>query len=140
MMKKMIALTCIFMFLLASQALAYKRDVPKQTPDETTTEEPQPETKEAQYEDYSYGGGHSGMVIAGYVFIALGSMAAIAGSTIIAATDNNLTGAIVSGSGAALGLTGSMLLVFGSHGSEYGVSPSVDPANKSYGLAFSGNF
>lgn len=141
MMKKIVAFVCIFTFLAVSQVLAYKRDVPKQqTQDETATEEPQQETKE-KHEDYSYGGGHSGMAIAGYIFIAMGSAAAIAGSTILTATDKNMTGAIVSASGAALGLAGTLFLVFGSHGSSYGaVGPAVDPAKDTYGLAFSGKF
>jgi len=146
MMKRVISVICLLSVLFALPVYAYKRDVPSR--ETVTTEEEggstagEPQQEKIKEEDYSYGGGSGhGMVIAGYIFIGLGSAAAIAGSTILTATDKNLTGAIVSASGAALGLTGTMFLIFGSREeSYYGLGPSVDPANKSYGLAFSGNF
>ncbi len=85
------------------------------------------------------GGGRSGAVIGGYVLIAVGGMAAIAGSTIIAATDKNVLGASIAAGGAAMGLAGSLMIMLGSR-SGYAVGPAVDPSSGSYGLALAKRF
>jgi len=132
-MGKFIITTCIASILFASPAFAYKREAPPKG--ETEESEPQQVTRE-EY-DYSYG--RSGLVTAGYVFIALGGAAAIAGSTIAVATDKRLAGTIVGATGAALGLTGSFMILFGGQ-SGYALAPTIDPVHKTYGLTLAKNF
>lgn len=143
------AIICIAVIVFASPAFAYKRDVPskKVTTEESQAGEPvqkgdeeaAEEVQETIEEDYSYQPRGSGLVTTGYIFIGLGSAAAIAGSTIITATDKNITGAIISGGGAALALAGSMMILFGSR-EGYAVAPVVDPKSGTYGIAAAANF
>lgn len=128
MMKLFTAAICIVTILFASPAFAYKRDAKKGAPQQ----------ERQQGYNYDYGGGH-GLMTMGYVFIALGGAAAIAGTTIVTATDKRLAGAIVGGSGAALGLAGTLMIIFGEHGG-YALAPAIDPTHRSYGLAMAGKF
>ena len=140
MMKKIMAIVCISAIFFASPAFAYKRDVPqKEGAEETTTEEYKPE--QAPQPVFKTTSGGNGVETFAYVLIGLGGAAAITGSTFAVATNKRLTGAIIGASGAALGLTGSLMLLLGSsHGGYYGLSPEVDPTHGTYGLAFAGNF
>lgn len=143
-MNRLIAIVCIIAVLCSSSAFAYKRDVPtKQEP--STEEESTQESVESQqavqpqYPQYPKESGGRGLEITGIVLTAIGGAAAIAGSTIAVASDKHTTGAIVAGAGAALGLTGSLLIMFGSS-SYYGLAPVVDPTSNTYGLSFGKNF
>lgn len=137
MIKLFTVAICAVTILFASPAFAYKRDVgPK---NETETEEGAPQQQPEEYKYESGGGGGRGLLTMGYVCIALGGAAAIAGTTIVTASDKHLTGAIVGGAGAALGLAGTLMIVFGEQ-SSYGVGPTVNPSHGTYGLAMAGKF
>lgn len=139
-MKKFIAVSCIATILFASLAFAYKRDVSvKSESDQTQTEGSEQEPQQAPQEEYNYGSGGHGLFTAGYVCIAAGGAAAIAGTIIITGTDKRLTGVIVEGSGAALALAGTLMIVFGER-SNYALAPTVNPAHNTYGLSFAANF
>ncbi|MFA4974163.1 MAG: hypothetical protein WC683_16255 [bacterium] len=146
-MKIIITILCILTLTIPSVAGAYKRDArPYQ---ESAAEEPhadegtQPadddirrKTEEIEKEG---GGGMGGMAIMGYALITVGSMAAIAGSTILAATDKNLLGASISGGGAAMALAGTLMVTLGSRGS-YAAGPAIDPATGTYGVMVAKRF
>lgn len=140
MTKRFMALFIAASMLFASSAFGYKRDAPPKN--DITAEEPNDEpAKEGSSDDESqHERKGEGMITAGYVLLAAGSAAAIAGGTLITATNKDLTGAIISAGGAVMGLAGSMLIIFGSRSGGYAVAPSVDPARGTYGLAMSGNF
>jgi hypothetical protein len=146
MKKSLISLVCIVAVLSATPAFAYKRDTggvqtasgegsAQQAP---TTQAPPAPWEQDSHDDSGSSGG--GMVTAGYVFLIVGGMAAIAGSTMIAASDNHRTSsAIIAGSGAALSLAGSLMIMLGGN-SGYALAPSVDPSTKSFGVALAANF
>ena len=138
MMKLFTAVICITTIVFASPAFAYKRDVQPKS-DTETQEAPSQEQYKYDYKYESGGGSGRGLMMAGYVCLALGGAAAIAGTTIVTATDKRLAGAIVGASGAALGLAGTLMIVFGGE-SGYGLGPSVDPSHGTYGLAMAGKF
>jgi len=142
MIKKLMAIICLLTMLLSSTAFAYKRDVPSNEPSEEEAPAQEYRQQQAPQQPYQYEeSGGRGVETMGYVFVALGGVAAITGSTLIAATDKNLAGAIVAGTGAALGLTGSLMIMLGAgHHSYYGVSPTIDPSHNTYGLALAANF
>ncbi|MFA5811777.1 MAG: hypothetical protein WC956_05545 [bacterium] len=144
MHKKLISLICISMIFLASPAFAYKRDTgpePQGGQQEGSTQQAPAQQSQASGDDYGYESGKGrGLVIAGYVLLVAGGMAAIAGSTIAAASDNHRTlGAIVGGSGAAVSLAGTLMVVFGGS-SGYALGPVIDPKHETYGLALAANF
>jgi hypothetical protein len=150
MNKPLISLICIIAVFAASPAFAYKRDMGSAQPATAEQQAPSaPETPAAPQapwdqgsgDDYGYGTDKGqGVVTAGYVLVIIGGMAAIAGSTLLAADDDQRTlGAIIGGSGAALSLGGSLMIAFGGQ-SSYAVGPRIDPATKSYGLAMAANF
>jgi len=136
MIKKILTAICIATILIPYPAFAYKRDVPS----EEKTSEGQAWPQQTSEPEHKYESGGDGLLTAGYVFIALGGAAAIAGSTIAVASDKRLAGAIVGSTGAALGLTGSLMILFGSGSSGYGLAPAVDPAHGTYGLAMAAKF
>ncbi len=143
MTKRFMALFIAASMLFAQTAFGYKRDAPpKNGSGNITAEEPNDEpAKEGSSDDeYQHERKGEGMITAGYVLLAAGSAAAIAGGTLITATNKDLTGAIISAGGAVMGLAGSMLIIFGSRSGGYAVAPSVDPARGTYGLAMAGNF
>jgi hypothetical protein len=145
MMRILTAILCIMTLLFASTAYAYKSDVKQLSAVQAEDEETQgkaPEGKEEQKQKEGEGdypeGGTSGMMIGGYVLIAVGGLAAIAGSTILTATDKDILGVSLSAGGGALGLAGSLMLIFGSR--TYDIGPAVDLKNGTYGVRFAKRF
>jgi len=151
MKNKAAAALCIFSILFPSSAFAYSRG--SQGYGEIQAEETEVETgaqAETEAEEMPSGEiqeteeppevpGMSGTVIGGYVLITVGGLAAIAGSTIITASNKDTLGAIVLGSGAAMGLAGSLMIMLGSR-SGYAVGPAVDPASGTYGVVVAKRF
>jgi hypothetical protein len=138
-----ICISCLLAFLMASPALAYRRDVqgqPAASAAAGEAPEGQPEPGQGQHpSDWDTGSpGGSGTVTWGYVLLGVGGAAAIAGSTIVAATDKRTTGIIVGSAGATMSLVGTMMIMMGGRG--YAVGPAVDPGSGSYGLAVAANF
>lgn len=131
MTKKIAAVVCLFTMFCASPALSYQREArSNQDTQEEARPEPIPEERNRGY----------GLMIAGYTMIGLGGAAAIAGSAIATASSSRrLTGVIVGSSGAAIGLAGSLMLLFSSH-EKYSITPQIDPIKNQYGLAFAANF
>ncbi len=148
MIRSLLAVTCVLTMLITSTAYAYKKDTYKSSNSSDILDimEEQPEApedtpgeKEGESDEEDYpNGGPSGMMIGGYVLIALGGMAAIAGSTILMTTDKNLLGASISAGGAAVGLAGSMMLIFGSR--SVAVGPTIDPKTGTYGVMVAKRF
>ena len=146
---KLAAVICIFTMLVSSTAFAYSRgsqgygeiqaeetDVGAQTQAEPD-EEPYQDIQET--EEMPEVPGMSGTQIGGYVLITLGGLAAIAGSTIITATDKDILGASILAGGAAMSLGGTLMIMLGGRGG-YAVGPAVDPKRGSYGVLVAKRF
>jgi hypothetical protein len=122
--------------LLSTQALAWHRDLPDDSGAEVEGSAPAPEPAphEVRYREPG-----QGVVTAGYVFLGVGGLAAIAGSTIIAMGNHNTMGVVVGGSGAAVSLAGTLMILLGGQGG-YALAPVIDPGRKSYGMTLAANF
>jgi len=147
-MKKLMVIFCIISFIFSLPAFAYKKEThpkssgaqKKQEEQVQTSEEKTEKKDEEEIEDvYTYKRPGSKLITTGYIFIGVGSAAAIVGSTMITATDKDITGAIISGSGAMLALAGSMMVLFGSH-EGYAFGPMINPKRGAYGIAVAANF
>ncbi len=139
MIRTLAALCCLVTILVASPAVAYKRDAPAKDDSTAESEAPPPSWPAESGEDEGppkLPG--SGMRIGGYVLIFTGGLAAIAGSTIIATTHKNTLGICLDAGGAVMALGGSLMLMLGSSG--YAVGPQIDPKTRTYGLAMAANF
>lgn len=145
---KLAAVICMLTMLITQTAVAYSRGA--QGYGSTQAEEEDVEivadTEEEPYRDIPEESeeapempGMSGTAIMGYVLLAIGGMGAIAGSTIITASDKNTLGAIILGSGAALSLAGTLMITLGGH-SGYAVGPAVDPKSNTYGVVVAKRF
>ena len=144
---KIAAIICIFTMFVSSTAMAYSRGT--QGYGSTQAEEEEVEivtdTDDKPYRDIPEESeeaptpGMSGMAITGYVFLVMGGLGAIAGSTMITASDKNTLGAIILGSGAALSLAGTLMITLGGH-SGYAVGPAVDPKSNTYGVVVAKRF
>lgn len=87
------------------------------------------------------------MITTGWILSLTGGMAAIGGSVYLAAKpDKRVTGAIIGGSGLALGLAGGLITMFGYHkrsdteGRAYSLAPAIDPDRGGVALAYSLQF
>ena len=145
------AIVCLLTVLSASPALAYSRDSQgySVTAGEADAEASAPEDA---YDDdpkgaeesivgdtgHESGGGAIGVVIGGYLLLTVGGLAAIAGSTIVAATDHNVLGASMAGGGAAASLIGTLMITLGHR--SYAVGPAIDPKNGTYGVVLAKRF
>lgn len=152
MKMKLTALVTLFSMLAAPAALAYDRTESgyrsaeaeeEETPlprdfEDKSIEEIERDIYRRQHEEGEVHG-PGGTIIGGYVLLALGGVTAIAGSTIIAATDHNVLGVSLAGGGAALSLAGTLMITLGSHGG-YAVGPSVDPKRGAYGVVLAKKF
>ena len=78
------------------------------------------------------------MVIGGYLLLTMGGLAAIAGSTIVAATDHNVLGASMAGGGAATSLIGTLMITLGHR--SYAIGPAIDPGSGTYGVVLAKRF
>lgn len=126
--------------LLPSVACAYSRDSQGYTQGRPEGVQSEDEARPAPADrGEETGQGMSSSHIWGYVLLTVGGMAAIAGSTMIAATDEDVIGACVSGGGAAMALAGTLLITFGSHGG-YAAGPSIDPKSGTYGVVLARRF
>lgn len=159
---KLAAVICMITMLVSSSAFAYSRDSQgyggsdsesREMPAEEEAEEmaeaeaimrdaPQ-EAEEKPYRDIQESEGEpdfgmSGMQIGGYVLVTIGGLAAITGSTMLSTSSHKTLGAIIMGSGAAMGLGGSLMIMFG--GRSYAVVPRVDPKSGTYGVMLSKRF
>ncbi len=143
MIRSLIAIMAILTMLITSTAYAYKSDEYKSSDIEEEQTDTQEETANdqegeiADEEEYPDGGA-SGVMIGGYVLLAVGGLAAIAGSTILSTTDKTVLGASLSAGGAAAGLAGSLMIIFGSR--TYAVGPTIDPKSGTYGVALAKRF
>ena len=145
---KLAAIICIFTMLFSSTAMAYSRGSQGygHTQEEGVEVEVEPEAEDKPYreipeesEEAPKGPGMVGMAITGYVFLVLGGLGAIAGSTMITASDKNTLGAIILGSGAAMSLAGTLMITLGGH-SGYAVGPALDPKSNTYGVVVAKKF
>jgi hypothetical protein len=143
---KLAAIICIFTMLVSQTAIAYSRSTQGYGSVEAEDVEAEPVPEEEPYRDIPVESeeapevpGMGGTAIMGYVFLSLGGMGAIAGSTIITASDKNTLGAIILGSGAALSLAGTLMIMLGGHGG-YAVGPVVDPKSNTYGVVVAKRF
>jgi len=143
---KLAAVICMFTMLVSQTAMAYSRGSQGYSPAEQGDVETSPEPEEEPYRDIPEESeeapqmpGMSGTAIMGYVLLAIGGMGAIAGSTIITASDKNTLGAIILGGGAALSLAGTLMITLGGH-SGYAVGPAVDPKTNTYGVVVAKRF
>lgn len=89
----------------------------------------------------------SAMITTGWVLSLTGGVAAIGGSVFLAAkSDKRVIGAIIGGSGLALGLAGGLVTMFGYHkrtdteSRAYSLAPAIDPERGTYALAYSVQF
>lgn len=130
MTKKIAAVACIIAMFCASPVFSYQRDV-RSNQNEQDESGPSPVPEER--------GGGRGLMIAGYTMIGLGGAAAIAGSALAMTNSKRTAGIIVGSSGAAIGLAGSIMLLFSAHDG-YAIAPQIDPIKNQYGLAFAANF
>ena len=144
-----VAAILVAVSVVAAPAQAYKRDVPRE-PSAGQEEAPLPqpqhapdegqqETREREDEGMGAPPNGRGTVIGGYVLLTIGGLAAIGGSTMIAAMNNDTWGIIVSSSGAALSLGGTLMILLG-QGSGYALGPQIDPAHQHYGLVLAKKF
>ena len=142
---KFAAVICIFTMFVSSTAMAYSRGSQGYGPIQEEGVEAEPEAEDKPYRDIPVESeeaptpGMSGMAITGYVFLVLGGLGAIAGSTMITASDKNTLGAIILGGGAALSLAGTLMITLGGH-SGYAVGPAVDPKSNTYGVVVAKRF
>ncbi len=143
---KIAAVICIFTMLASSTAMAYSRDSQGYGRTQEEGVEVEPEADDKPYRDIPVESeeapevpGMSGTAITGYVFLVLGGLGAIAGSTMMTASDKNTLGAIILGSGAALSLAGTLMITLGGH-SGYAVGPAVDPGSNTYGIVVAKSF
>jgi hypothetical protein len=149
---KLAAFVCIITMLVTQTAMAYSRSSQGYGSTQAGTEEEAEEveivsdTDDESYRDIPEESeeapempGMSGTAIMGYVFLALGGMGAIAGSTIITASDKNTLGAIILGGGAALSLAGTLMITLGGHRG-YAVGPAIDPKTNTYGVVVAKRF
>jgi len=145
-MKKIISIVSLILILIPSISGAYSRQsqgYSKSNGQEIRSAEDADDgvgmKQGRKMPDEDYGPQRRSSHIWGYVLLTAGGMAAIAGSTIIATTDKKILGVSLSAGGAAMALTGTLLITLGSHGG-YSMGPSVDPASGTYGVVLAKRF
>ena len=145
-MKKTISIFSILIILIPSIAGAYSRQSQGYSTGTATELRPDEEIEqdegvrpEKRRPERERGPGMGSAHIWGYVLLTAGGMAAIAGSTIVVTTDQKILGAALSAGGAAMALTGTLLITLGSH-SGYSMGPAVDPASGTYGVVLAKRF
>ena len=158
-MKKIAAVICLMSILVPSSSFAYSRssqgysNVDSQEAEWQTTEGSKERSAEEAQRELEGKSEHqpprapegelesrmSTTAILGYVMITVGGLAAIGGSTILATTSKRTLGASIAAGGAAVGLAGSMMLMFGQRRT-YGVSPAIDPESGTYGVVLAKRF
>jgi len=141
MKSSIVSTVCVLLMLISMPAFGYSRDNQGYggVQQEGAQAEASKAPKDAPDEDWDdYGGGPSGMMIGGYVLLAVGGAAAIAGSTIVATTDKDVLGACVAAGGGAMSLAGTLMITLGSR--SYAIAPAVDPKSGTYGLALASRF
>jgi hypothetical protein len=142
---KLAAVICIFTMFISQAAMAYSRGSQGYGHIQEEGVEAEPEPDDKPYRDIPEESeeaptpGMSGMAITGYVFLVLGGLGAIAGSTMITASNKDTLGAIILGGGAALSLAGTLMITLGGH-SGYAVGPAVDPKSNTYGVVVAKRF